>query len=78
MSVRVLLFAGARERVKSGCVELELSGPARVADLLSAPALKALRDYPSLRVALNEEFVRADAMVVDGDTVAILPPVSGG
>ena len=32
----------------------------------------------SVRFAINEEFVSADARIADGDVVAVIPPVSGG
>ncbi len=32
----------------------------------------------SLRVAVNDEFASWDRQLVDGDTVAFLPPMSGG
>ncbi len=33
---------------------------------------------PALRVAVNEEFVDKDYLLKGGDTVALIPPVSGG
>ena len=79
MKVEVLLFAGARDRVGKGRVELRLGEGSRVADILSDPVLAALGPHKSaLRYAVNEEFVAADAPVKDGDIVAVLPPVSGG
>ncbi|HTV22653.1 MAG TPA: MoaD/ThiS family protein [Polyangiaceae bacterium] len=32
----------------------------------------------SVRFAVNESFVTANAEIRDGDTVALIPPVSGG
>ena len=32
----------------------------------------------SVRVAVNQEFVGSDWVIVDGDEVALIPPVSGG
>lgn len=40
------------------------------------PEMAKARD--SLRMAVNEEFVGADAELCDGDEVAVIPPVSGG
>ena len=38
-----------------------------------------LRDFvPTLLYALDEEYVKEDARVTDGATVALIPPVSGG
>ena len=40
------------------------------------PALAPLAS--SLLYAVNEEYVSGDHMIADGDTVAFLPPISGG
>jgi molybdopterin synthase catalytic subunit len=33
---------------------------------------------PSLRLAVNREYVQSDRVLVDGDEIAFIPPVSGG
>ena len=81
MTVRVLLFAGLRERLRSDSVTLVLPGDATVGQLLAAlaeqhPVLRAL--LPPCRVAVNHEFVAADHPVRAGDELAVIPPVSGG
>ncbi|MBA3548208.1 MAG: molybdenum cofactor biosynthesis protein MoaE [Nannocystis sp.] len=81
MTVRILLFAGLRERLRSDWVELELPEGATVAELLSAlgdahPPLREL--LPPCRVAVEQEFVAAGHRVRAGDEVAVIPPVSGG
>ena len=63
MHVRVLLFAGLRERLRSDSATLELPAGATVRDLLAAladqhPALREL--LPPCRVAVDHEFVAAD------------------
>jgi len=81
MTVRILLFAGLRERLRGDWVELELPEGATVAQLLAALGERhpALRDLlPPCRVAVEHEFVAADHPVRAGDEVAIIPPVSGG
>ena len=45
--------------------------------------INLLEQYPVLKnktyqVAVNEEFVKDDAIVEQNDTVALIPPVSGG
>ncbi|MGC7567280.1 molybdopterin converting factor subunit 1 [Staphylococcus epidermidis] len=42
--------------------------------------LKRHRELKSkkFQIAVNEEFVRQDDMVQPGDTIALIPPVSGG
>ena len=81
MTVRILLFAGLRERLRSDSVELELPEGATVRELLAAlagrhPELREL--LPACRVAVDHEFVGAGHPVRAGDEVAVIPPVSGG
>ena len=81
MTVRILLFAGLRERLRSDWVELELPEDATVAQLLAAlgerhPTLREL--LPPCRVAVEQEFVAAGHRVRAGDEIAVIPPVSGG
>jgi len=40
------------------------------------PRLRDHRD--SMRVAVNETFARPGARLSEGDTIALIPPVSGG
>ncbi len=81
MTVRVLLFAKARDL--AGCPELmlTLSDSATVADLrqtlgAEVPTLQPL--LPRLHVAINNNYA-ADADPVPADAeIACFPPVSGG
>ena len=81
MRVRLLAFASASDALGTGELELELPGPARVADLrawLDAryPALAPL--WPRLAVAVNGSIASSDEPLSEGAEVALLPPVSGG
>ena len=81
MTVRVLLFAGLRERLRSDGATVHLPPSATVRDLLAAladqhPALREL--LPPCRVAVNQEFVGLDHPVAETDELAVIPPVSGG
>src|SRR5579864_1498112 len=72
--VTVRLFAGLRERAGQG--RLELDDVERVGDVWSK---LGLGDEPGgLLYAVNREYVARDAMLADGDEVALIPPVSGG
>jgi len=81
ITVTVLLFA---HLVESGGEEqsvLELptgSSAADVLDRLAAnhEAVAALR--PVLAIAVNERYANPDHLLCDGDTIALIPPVSGG
>ncbi len=76
--VRVLLFAELQERI--GKTSLEI--PLEKADVRQLKE-KLESDYPQLRLkgvmtAVNEEYAKDDDIVTAGDTVALIPPVSGG
>ncbi|MDQ2966876.1 MAG: molybdenum cofactor biosynthesis protein MoaE [Actinomycetota bacterium] len=74
MAVRVRLFAGLRER--AGWSERELEQVDRVGDVWAA---LDLGDEPEgLLYAVNKEYADRDRGLVDGDEVALIPPVSGG
>jgi molybdopterin synthase catalytic subunit len=81
MKVRLLLFAGLREAVGRKELVLELPAEMSVAQVLAeaereAPAIARHRN--TVIVSLNQERTSLDAVVSDGDEVALLPPVSGG
>lgn len=87
MQVTVRLFAKARDVAGQKTFKLVLAdgktatiGTALQAILVKFPKLEAV--LPQCSVALNEEFVAAETAAAltlkDQDTLAILPPVSGG
>jgi MoaE-MoaD fusion protein len=76
MRVRVLLFAGLRERAGAPEVELELPDGARVGDALER--LRELTDGIPVVMAVNEEYADSADVLHAGDEVALIPPVSGG
>ena len=82
--VRLRFFASLRETLGVGDEQLEL--PNNVSDIATLTGLlqnrgetwkNALSD-PRLHVAINQEIVKRDAPVVDGDEIAWFPPVTGG
>ncbi|MFO0808304.1 MAG: molybdopterin converting factor subunit 1 [Gemmataceae bacterium] len=81
MTVRVLLFARARELAKTGEVTLELPAGATVADfrVTLAAQQSVLAELLALSaVAVDEEFADDDTIIRDGAVAAVIPPVSGG
>jgi MoaE-MoaD fusion protein len=74
--ITVRLFAALRERAGWSERELDIPDGAAVADVW--PRLALGDEPPGLAYARNREYAgRADALV-DGDEVAVIPPVSGG
>lgn len=81
MRVRVLLFALYRDL--AGTPELEIDVPAGATAREAVRALRGrgepygrLPEAPA--VAVNEEYVNLDAVLSDGDELALIPPVAGG
>jgi len=80
-SVRVLLFATYADLIGRDAVELVVSTPATVADVVrqlrgSLPGAEHIPERPL--AALNQVHTRLDAGVRDGDELALLPPLAGG
>ena len=83
--MKLLYFAWLRTRI--GCAEEEVELPS---DVRNVAALldwlrsrgdrysEALRDLSVVRVAVNQDYVRPEHPVREGDEVAIFPPVTGG
>lgn len=76
MVIRILLFAGLRERAGVNELDVELPEGACVADVLASQA-ELIGTVPVV-VALNRSYADVGALVREGDEVALVPPVSGG
>lgn len=81
MRCTVLLFAHLADALDRAEIEIDLPDGATALDAVDA-ALAGRDDLAGLRdriaVAVNERYVNRDAMLDDGDVVALIPPVSGG
>ena len=73
MTVSVRLFAGLRERAGWSQRDVEA---ATVADVWSTLELGA--EPAGLLYAVNQRYAPRDTVLVEGDVVAVIPPVSGG
>lgn len=81
MTVNVQLFSMLREAAGTSRLEIEIEADSSGIDLL-----QSIRErYPdlsqylsSVRLAVNERYVKDDVVISDGDDVAIITPVSGG
>lgn len=81
MMVRVKLFAYYRELLGKKEMKMELEEGSRVGDLLDMlikrnPKLGA--DKEGIVISVNYNYVPFEAVLKNGDEVALLPPVSGG
>lgn len=76
--INILLFAHLQEQVGESQLEVELS------DVTVAQLKEWLeKHYPQLSLqqimtAVNEEFATDTTIVQSGDTIAFIPPISGG
>ena len=81
MRVRLLSFGPWRSLVAAGGEWVLLDAGSSVADLLGQLQTAGRFGAEALRtaaVAVNEEYTQPSRVLVEGDEVAILPPVSGG
>lgn len=76
--INVLLFAQLKDELGKETLSIEGNG-------LTVAQLKEklrndfqLEGLDSVMTAVNEEFADAETIVADGDTIAFIPPVSGG
>lgn len=81
VSLRVLLFAAARDWVGADVVTIDVEAPATAAAVLSAlgdhfPPLAPL--LPSCRLAVDQSFVPPGHAIDPHHELALIPPVSGG
>jgi molybdopterin converting factor subunit 1 len=81
MRCEVLLFAQLAEAVGRDRLTIELADDATGADALNTlaaehPAIDRMRE--TLAIAVNEHYGNATTPLADGDTIALIPPVSGG
>jgi len=79
--VRVLYFASAQGLTNLKSEKMRLKEGSSVRDMAAEmlrlhPDLKSIE--PTIRYSINFEIAGEDALLHDGDEVAVLPPVAGG
>ncbi|WP_181349152.1 molybdopterin converting factor subunit 1 [Thalassobacillus sp. CUG 92003] len=75
---KILFFAGLQERLGAEALELQWKGKT-IAELRQTLKHEySLETIDAAMVAINEEFASDTAVVQEDDTVAFIPPVSGG
>ncbi|QQS42785.1 MAG: MoaD/ThiS family protein [Acidobacteriota bacterium] len=83
MKVSVLFFGATAEEAGTAKAEIDLEdgigAETALTEILDRyPKLTASRDRSSLLFAVNQEYVRADETVNEGDELAVFTAVSGG
>ncbi len=82
MNVSVRLFAILRERAGRDRIEMELPASATVADALAALGdrgeLGDILERMPVAMAVNREYAEGETVLMSGDELALIPPVSGG
>lgn len=79
LNLQVLYFATMRE--ERGCTEEQLVTTAQNPEELYAELAtrhKFSLDQRAMKVVVNDEFCEWTQPLVDGDTIAFVPPVAGG
>lgn len=82
MRVAVKLFAVCRERAKKDAIDLEIAGDSAdltaLREAIGAACPELLPLLPIVRIAVNQAFASGDDRILEGDEVALIPPVAGG
>ena len=82
MSVKILYFAGLKERLGMPGESIDLPADIRTVgglrDWLVGQGRDALATAKNLRCAVNQDMAKLNSPVAEGDEVAFFPPVTGG
>ncbi|MBI3999235.1 MAG: MoaD/ThiS family protein [Candidatus Omnitrophica bacterium] len=80
MRIKVLFFARLRELFKKDQCVIELPDGATAEDVLCLlrKENEGMAVHIPLRLAVNESFADAATILQNGDTLALLTPMSGG
>jgi molybdopterin synthase sulfur carrier subunit len=78
--INILLFAGLAQQAGVQKVQLEITGPATIEQIKTQLQEKTgqLNGIDECMAAINEEYAEKEDKVQAGDTIAFIPPVSGG
>jgi molybdopterin synthase sulfur carrier subunit len=75
---KVLFFAHLRDQVGAEEVQLQAAGKTVAALKAEVTQNYKLAKMDTVMTAINEEFAQDDEIINEGDTIAFIPPVSGG
>ncbi|WP_256815436.1 molybdopterin converting factor subunit 1 [Cytobacillus sp. Bac17] len=74
---KIMFFAHLRDRVGEESLTKDVSGKT-ISELKQMLEENYGLKLDSVIAAVNEEFASDDEVIQDGDTIAFIPPVSGG
>jgi len=80
MRVKILFFGMAKDLTGETNATLELNEEMKVSALRRVLQEKypLFSQMESFSIAVNESYAEEDLIIVENDTVAVIPPVSGG
>jgi len=76
--IKILLFAHLQEAVGTGELELELEQSTVKELKIILQEKYGLPELDQIMTAVNEEYAWDDSVIKSGDTIAFIPPISGG
>lgn len=79
MKVKVLFFGATADAAGERELDLSFDRPEKAVDVFAGIIEKfpALKNH-KLLFAHNQEFIKGDEMIAEGDELAVFTPVSGG
>jgi len=75
---KVLFFAHLRDAVGEESIEMEVHGKTVAQLKQQISETYDIQKLDTAMVAINEEFALDAEIIQEGDTIAFIPPVSGG
>ncbi|KEZ54416.1 molybdopterin converting factor subunit 1 [Metabacillus indicus] len=76
--ITILLFAHLGDQAGKSTVQMQAAGMTAGEMKESLSETYKLKGIYTAMIAVNEEFADESTVLKDGDTVAFIPPVSGG
>ncbi|NHN31602.1 molybdenum cofactor biosynthesis protein [Paenibacillus agricola] len=83
MKLQIYVFAGIAEHIQGPVIHLEWKQQAPLTPVLLKQHLmerypQAAALWPQAFIAINQSYAEDNQIIVEGDEIAIIPPVSGG
>lgn len=75
---KILFFAHLRDAVGEESIEMDVAGKTVTELKQKIAETYDIQKLDTVMTAVNEEFAANDEVIKDGDTIAFVPPVSGG